>query len=128
MSRSELTDAYVSGRIHRRAFVRGMVALGASVPVAMALADKVWADNHGPRRTLANDIYPDPYPWSPTSRLAKRHVSPQAEVLAITDQDKSTVVVPLAAGAAAAALVALRMRAKGRGHQNMLPEDDQGEE
>src|SRR4029453_9497437 len=66
MSRSELTDAYVSGRISRRSFVRGMVALGASVPVAMALADKVSAaGNASARISRSSDTYPDPYPYPP---------------------------------------------------------------
>ena len=70
MSRSELTDAYVSGRISRRSFVRGMVALGASVPVAMALADKVSAAPGGAARiSRSSDVYPDPYPWPPKTGL-----------------------------------------------------------
>lgn len=114
MSRSELTDAYVSGRISRRSFVRGMVALGASVPVAMALADKVSAAPSGAARVgrvAAGDVYPDPYPRPP-----HHHHRPKPPVVTalpatgVAEQDKSSVVAPLAAGAAAAALVALRMR------------------
>lgn len=113
MSRSELTDAYVSGRISRRSFVRGMVALGASVPVAMALADKVSAAPSGAARiSRSSDVYPDPYPHP------HPHPHPPAPAPAVTtlpatgvaEQDKSSIVAPLAAGAAAAALVALRMR------------------
>ncbi len=104
MSRSELTDAYVSGRISRRSFVRGMVALGASVPVAMALADKVSASQS------LSEVYPDPYPV-PLEPV--KPVKPVVNVLPATgvaEQDKSSIVAPLAAGAAAAALIALRMR------------------
>ena len=123
MSRSELTDAYVSGRISRRSFVRGMVALGASVPVAMALADKVSAAPGGTARiSRSSDVYPDPYPWPP--KPPKPHhphhpkPAPAAPAAAVTtlpatgvaQQDQSSIVAPLAAGAAAAALVALRMR------------------
>ncbi len=118
MSRSELTDAYVSGRISRRSFVRGMVALGASVPVAMALADKVSAAPSGaPRmgRNANSDVYPDPYP---PHHHHHHHPQPAPAPVTVTtlpatgvaEQDKSSVVAPLAAGAAAAALVALRMR------------------
>ena len=118
MSRSELTDAYVSGRISRRSFVRGMVALGASVPVAMALADKVSAAPSGaPRmgRNANSDVYPDPYP---PHHHHHHHPQPTPAPVTVTtlpatgvaEQDKSSVVAPLAAGAAAAALVALRMR------------------
>ena len=121
MSRSELTDAYVSGRISRRSFVRGMVALGASVPVAMALADKVSAAPGGGARISrsASDIYPDPYPWPPKPPKPHHPHKPKpAEPAAVTtlpatgvaQQDQSSIVAPLAAGAAAAALVALRMR------------------
>ncbi|MCC6674875.1 MAG: hypothetical protein IT339_06745 [Thermomicrobiales bacterium] len=111
MSRSELTDAYVSGRISRRSFVRGMVALGASVPVAMALADKVSAAPGGAARigrSANGDVYPDPYP--------KPHPKPKPPVVnvlpatGVAEQDNASIVAPLAAGAAAAALVALRMR------------------
>ncbi len=120
MSRSELTDAYVSGRISRRSFVRGMVALGASVPVAMALADKVSAAPSGaPRmgRNANSDVYPDPYPPHHHHHHHPQPAPAPAPVTVTTlpatgvaEQDKSSVVAPLAAGAAAAALVALRMR------------------
>ncbi|MCO5222165.1 MAG: hypothetical protein M9947_11385 [Thermomicrobiales bacterium] len=119
MSRSELTDAYVSGRISRRSFVRGMVALGASVPVAMALADKVSAAPGGAARiSRSADVYPDPYPYPPKPHKPHHHHKPKKPAAAVTtlpatgvaQQDQSSVVAPLAAGAAAAALVALRMR------------------
>jgi hypothetical protein len=124
MSRSELTDAYVSGRISRRSFVRGMVALGASVPVAMALADKVSAAPSGaPRvgRNANSDVYPDPYPYPPHHHHHHHYPKPSGgttytttvttlPATGVAEQDKSSVVAPLAAGAAAAALVALRMR------------------
>lgn len=117
MSRSELTDAYVSGRISRRSFVRGMVALGASVPVAMALADKVSAAPGGAARiSRSADVYPDPYPLPPKPPKPGPKPAPKpAEVTTlpatgVAQQDQSSIVAPLAAGAAAAALVALRMR------------------
>jgi len=120
MSRSELTDAYVSGRISRRSFVRGMVALGASVPVAMALADKVSAAPAGVGRiNRSSDVYPDPYPHPhPHPHPKPPAPAPAPAPAAVTtlpatgvaQQDQSSIVAPLAAGAAAAALVALRMR------------------
>ncbi len=121
MSRSELTDAYVSGRISRRSFVRGMVALGASVPVAMALADKVSAAPGGAARiSRSSDIYPDPYPWPPKPPKPHHPHKPKPApapaavttlpATGVAQQDQSSIVAPLAAGAAAAALVALRMR------------------
>ncbi|MEZ4507557.1 MAG: hypothetical protein R2848_17305 [Thermomicrobiales bacterium] len=121
MSRSELTDAYVSGRISRRSFVRGMVALGASVPVAMALADKVSAAPGGAARiSRSSDIYPDPYPWPPKPPKPHHPHPPKPAggtttvttlpATGVAEQDQSSIVAPLAAGAAAAALVALRMR------------------
>ena len=118
MSRSELTDAYVSGRISRRSFVRGMVALGASVPVAMALADKVSAAPAGVGRiNRSSDVYPDPYPHphphpkppAPAPAPAPAAVT-TLPATGVAQQDQSSIVAPLAAGAAAAALVALRMR------------------
>src|SRR3712207_5979766 len=38
MSRHELVDAYISGTINRRAFVRGLTALGVSAGMAAAYA------------------------------------------------------------------------------------------
>jgi hypothetical protein len=95
-----------------------MVALGASVPVAMALADKVSAAPGGGARISrsASDIYPDPYPWPPKPPKPHHPHKPKpAEVTTlpatgVAQQDQSSIVAPLAAGAAAAALVALRMR------------------
>jgi hypothetical protein len=90
-----------------------MVALGASVPVAMALADKVSAAPGGAARiSRSADVYPDPYPLPP--KPPKPAPKP-AEVTTlpatgVAQQDQSSIVAPLAAGAAAAALVALRMR------------------
>lgn len=116
MSRSELTDAYVSGRISRRSFVRGMVALGASVPVAMALADKVGAAGGSTARiSRSSDVYPDPYPHphphpKPPAPPAPAPAVTTLPATGVAEQDKSSVVLPMAAGAAAAALVALRMR------------------
>lgn len=101
MSRSELTDAYVSGRISRRSFVRGMMALGASVPVAMALADRVTAGwpNTSKLQRNDDDIYADLYERTPLTQASTQPA-----------HDSSTLMAPLAAGAAAAALVAIRMR------------------
>ncbi len=69
----------------------------------MALADKVSASQ-------GSDVYPDPYPHP---HPHPKPVKPVVNVLPATgvaEQDKSSIVAPLAAGAAAAALVALRMR------------------
>jgi len=97
-----------------------MVALGASVPVAMALADKVSAAPAGGARiSRSSDIYPDPYPWPPKPpkppKPGPKPAPKPAEVTTlpatgVAQQDESSIVAPLAAGAAAAALVALRMR------------------
>lgn len=40
MTRQQLIDAYRSGRISRRSFVRGLVALGVPVRLAQQAADK----------------------------------------------------------------------------------------
>lgn len=112
MSRSELTDAYVRGRISRRSFVRGMVALGASVPVAMALADKVSAapgGAAGSRLSRSGDVYPDPYPHPHPPKPQPKPIT-KLPATGVAEQDEASIVAPLAAGAAAAALVALRMR------------------
>jgi hypothetical protein len=94
-----------------------MVALGASVPVAMALADKVSAAPGGTARlSRSSDIYPDPYPWPPKPPKPPKPAPKPAPAVTtlpatgVAQQDESSIVAPLAAGAAAAALVALRMR------------------
>ena len=43
MARNDLIEAYQNGRISRRSFVRGMMALGVSASVAVSLADGVRA-------------------------------------------------------------------------------------
>jgi hypothetical protein len=43
MSRNELIEAYQSGRISRRTFIRGMVGIGLSVSVATVMADQLRA-------------------------------------------------------------------------------------
>jgi hypothetical protein len=51
MSRQDLVDAYVSGQVGRRAFVRGLVALGVSASAAAAYADAL-----KPSETEAADL------------------------------------------------------------------------
>jgi hypothetical protein len=109
MSRSELTDAYVSGRISRRSFVRGMVALGASVPVALALADQASAASGASAKlSRTADVYTDGYPKPPP----KKEPEPVTQLPATGSggDEGTSIAAPIAAGAAAAALVALRMR------------------
>lgn len=108
MSRNELTDAYVSGRISRRSFVRGMVALGASVTAAVALADDISAATGGRARLTArhqDDVYngDDDDDNGGVTQLPETGVG--------DSEGASSLAKPaMAAGAAAAALVALRMR------------------
>ncbi len=55
MSRHELVDAYLSGTINRRAFVRGLTALGVSVNVAAAYAVALQSAT-----AARDDFYPSP--------------------------------------------------------------------
>lgn len=58
MARNELIEAYQNGRISRRAFVRGMMALGVSASVAVSLADGVRAaPSAGSKRAVSEDVY-----------------------------------------------------------------------
>jgi hypothetical protein len=60
VARNDLIEAYQNGRISRRSFVRGMMALGVSASVAVSLADGVRASS-GPGKTMrrAEDAYAD---------------------------------------------------------------------
>jgi len=60
MSRSELTDAYVRGRISRQSFVRGMVALGASLTTAVAMAETISAAPGATISGISRDVYYEP--------------------------------------------------------------------
>ena len=114
MSRNELTEAYVRGRISRRSFVRGMVALGASMTAAVALADNLQAAPKPGIRSVTsstNDVYPEP------PKPAESSTTSSGETVAVlpstgsgVDDGTSKGATIVAAGAAAAALVALRMR------------------
>lgn len=53
MSKRELVDAYVSGAINRRTFVRGLIALGLSASVAAAYAVALQA-----MPSMSNDTSP----------------------------------------------------------------------
>jgi hypothetical protein len=62
VARNDLIEAYQNGRISRRAFVRGMMALGVSASVAVSLADGVRAAP-GARKVAVqrDDAYEDTY-------------------------------------------------------------------
>jgi hypothetical protein len=57
MSKRELVDAYVSGAIHRRAFVRGLIALG--LPASLAVSYAVALQPRTARKRGSNDFYDD---------------------------------------------------------------------
>jgi len=62
MSRQDLIQAYVSGRISRRAFLRGMAAVGMSLTTAAALADDLRAaPAPGSPPRGGRDVYGDVY-------------------------------------------------------------------
>jgi hypothetical protein len=62
VARNDLIEAYQNGRISRRAFVRGMMALGVSASVAVSLADGVRAAPGARRSSLrGSDVYDDTY-------------------------------------------------------------------
>lgn len=55
MTKQELVDAYVSGAINRRSFVRGLIALGLSASLAAAYA--VALQPAAARKRTGNDFY-----------------------------------------------------------------------
>jgi hypothetical protein len=60
VARNDLIEAYQNGRISRRAFVRGMMALGVSASVAVSLADGVRAAPGARKASLrSDDVYED---------------------------------------------------------------------
>jgi hypothetical protein len=62
VARNDLIEAYQNGRISRRSFVRGMMALGVSASVAVSLADGVRAaGNKGAASRRGSDVYDDVY-------------------------------------------------------------------
>jgi hypothetical protein len=72
MSQPELVEAYRSGRIGRRVFVKGLVGLGMSISVATAMADRVRAQDSTPVATATpDDVYatPTPDPGVPVTEL-----------------------------------------------------------
>jgi hypothetical protein len=61
VSRSELIDAYRSGRIGRRDFIRRMVTIGLSASTATALADRVRAAPAAGAAVQRDQIQDDTY-------------------------------------------------------------------
>jgi hypothetical protein len=109
MSRGELTDAYVRGRISRRSFVRGMVALGASVTTAVAMADSLSAAPGGTPVFASSDVYDDP-PKDPGETAGGVTVAVLPSTGTSDGAGTSATSAVVAAGAAAAAVIALRAR------------------
>jgi hypothetical protein len=66
LSREDLVDSYVHGRISRRLFVRGLVALGVSAGAAATYADSLSAAA-APRAASPAAATDDYYPQEPTS-------------------------------------------------------------
>jgi hypothetical protein len=57
MSKQELVDAYVSGAINRRTFVRGLIALG--LPASLAASYAVALQPAAAKKRKGNDFYDD---------------------------------------------------------------------
>lgn len=87
MSREQLVDAYLGGRISRRSFVRGLVSLGVSVGAAMTYAEVM------PARASAANMY---------NLSSHPETAPAATPSAPSppDQDKTPPKVGLSAGTA----------------------------
>lgn len=98
VSRNQLIDSYQSGRIGRRAFIKGMVGLGMSATLATALADKVRAASTA--STAGSDANSDIYdPGTPPTALPATGTGRPAS----SSKSAGAALTVLAAGAAAAA-------------------------
>jgi hypothetical protein len=77
MSKRELVDSYVSGRISRRMFVRGLLTVGVTMTAAVAYADQlaVGAPTSRARQTAA--LYPDLYSAGQAAPAAAISSSPR---------------------------------------------------
>jgi hypothetical protein len=100
MSQPELVDAYRSGRIGRRQFVRGMIALGMSVSVATAMADRVRAQSATPAASpTPDDVYGEPEPVTQLPNTGSTNDGVATGTVA------KTLAIAGAAAAAAAGLI-----------------------
>lgn len=61
MSRRELVDSYMAGRISRRMFVRGLLTVGVTVTAAVAYADQLAMGAATSRPGQSADLYGDLY-------------------------------------------------------------------
>ncbi len=67
MSKRELVDSYVAGRISRRMFVRGLLTVGVTAAAAVAYADTLAVGAPMSRRRQASDLYQDLYSGNETA-------------------------------------------------------------
>jgi hypothetical protein len=113
MTRNELVAAYQTGRIDRRAFIKGMTALGLSLTFATSMADQVRASSGNKHAQLvrnAGDIYEEPDDiYKPPPAETESVTTLPATGLGGTTSG-STNWAPLALLGGAAALVASRFR------------------
>jgi hypothetical protein len=107
MSQPELVEAYRSGRIGRRAFVRGLVGLGMSMSVATAMADRVRAQSGTPVASPAPDDVYDPGTDVPVTTLPNTGASD-------ADSSVGTAAKTLAILGGGAAAVAGLLRRKSK--------------
>ncbi|MFN8027178.1 MAG: hypothetical protein U0W40_12710 [Acidimicrobiia bacterium] len=88
MSREELVEGYTSGRVSRRVFVKGLVALGVTGTAAVAYANALGAaPTFTPRQAVADlyDLYPpEPPAQDPTNVAGAGAAAPVAAAPAFT--------------------------------------------
>ena len=122
VSRSELLDAYRRGTLSRRAFVRGMTALGVSIATANHLADRVAASSKP-----ADDVYDagdhTPTPAKPIATSSEVTMLPstgEGETADASSQSSRATILGLLGASAAFAAAGLR-----RLRRTALDADDQ---
>ena len=106
MTRNELVSAYQRGRIDRRAFIKGMAALGMSLTVATSMADKLRAAP-APKGSFSGRFLDDSYDDIYDDEEDPVIVLPST---GIGEQDSGRSWGPAAVIGGAAAVIATRIR------------------
>ena len=115
MTRNELVAAYQTGRIDRRTFIKGMTALGLSMSVASAMADRLRAAPATTSSRLSVRFAGDDTYGEPPDDTYEEPVDETGGVTTLPstgagDGPGRNWAAPLAALGGAAALMASRVR------------------
>ena len=110
MSRTELVDAYQRGQIGRRQFIKGMMAIGASLTAATAFADQLRAAPAQSGGRAVQRFVGDPYDDVYDDELGGVTDLPDTGIGAVAAGGTSFFRPLAVAASAAAAGIAMRLR------------------